>query len=326
MDGRIGVPIFCKGKRCEFFDRCRCRAITHWRCVGGDHAVVGLPGKVMCERFGARLTDTGLAFDRHWMVVDAEGAFLTQRELPRMALIQPVLKRDALALNAPGMLALQIAFGVVQDAVTVNIWGDSAAAFDTGDAAARWLSDFLGTSARRVCFNPGHWRYSDRSWTAGVDAVNQHSDGFLLRVISQPSLDDFNARLATRGEAPVSTMRFRPNMVLGNLPATVDTPALFAYDEDRPDALHIDTETDIAVLQRVRPCPRCPIPNLNSATGVSTPLVGDLLKSHRSDARLGGAVTFGMNAIIAPRRGGERAGAASPMLRVGQWVSGNYRV
>lgn len=32
----------------------------------------------------ALLTETGLEFDRAWMVVDAQGEFLTQRELPRM--------------------------------------------------------------------------------------------------------------------------------------------------------------------------------------------------------------------------------------------------
>ena len=37
----------------------------------------------------ALLTDTGLDLDRAWMVVDAEGEFVTQREMPRLALVQP---------------------------------------------------------------------------------------------------------------------------------------------------------------------------------------------------------------------------------------------
>jgi len=39
----------------------------------------------------ALLIETGLEFDRAWMVVDAAGRFVTQRELPRMALIRPTL-------------------------------------------------------------------------------------------------------------------------------------------------------------------------------------------------------------------------------------------
>jgi hypothetical protein len=37
----------------------------------------------------AVLTETGLELDRAWMVVDEQGEFVSQRELPRMALISP---------------------------------------------------------------------------------------------------------------------------------------------------------------------------------------------------------------------------------------------
>ncbi len=47
----------------------------------------------------ALLTDTGLDLDRAWMVVDAQGVFLSQRTLPRMALIRPQLRSDDLVLH-----------------------------------------------------------------------------------------------------------------------------------------------------------------------------------------------------------------------------------
>ena len=50
------------------------------------------------------LIETGLEFDRAWMVVDETGEFLSQRELPRMALITPQLKQFEMVLRAPGML------------------------------------------------------------------------------------------------------------------------------------------------------------------------------------------------------------------------------
>ena len=40
----------------------------------------------------AELVETGLDLDRAWMVVDEAGHFVTQRELPRMALVQPQLQ------------------------------------------------------------------------------------------------------------------------------------------------------------------------------------------------------------------------------------------
>ena len=76
----------------------------------------------------AILTETGLEFDRAWMVVDAKGQFLTQREFPRMALIQPQIKHDEMVLRAPGMLALHVKLDEVEAPVRVQVWDDSVAA------------------------------------------------------------------------------------------------------------------------------------------------------------------------------------------------------
>ena len=49
------------------------------------------------------LLETGLAHDRQWMLVDADGHFVTQRTHPAMALIRTTLEEDVLRLGAPGM-------------------------------------------------------------------------------------------------------------------------------------------------------------------------------------------------------------------------------
>lgn len=92
------------------------------------------------------LTETGLDLDRAWMVVDADGVFVTQRALPRMALIRPQLKLYEVVLRAPGMLALHLQIDQVEQATQVKVWDDTVAAFDMGDLAAQWLSDFLNVS------------------------------------------------------------------------------------------------------------------------------------------------------------------------------------
>ena len=91
----------------------------------------------------ATLTETGLEFDRAWMVVDAQGQFLTQREFPRMALIQPQIKRYEMVLRAPGMLALHIAIDRVEQPLTVRVWDDVVPAYDLGALAGQWITDFL---------------------------------------------------------------------------------------------------------------------------------------------------------------------------------------
>lgn len=50
-----------------------------------------------------RLLPHGLDGDRAWMVVDADGQFLTQRDVPAMALVQPQLHGTDLVLTAPGL-------------------------------------------------------------------------------------------------------------------------------------------------------------------------------------------------------------------------------
>ncbi|GAB3469755.1 MOSC domain-containing protein [Polaromonas eurypsychrophila] len=264
----------------------------------------------------AILTETGLEFDRAWMVVDEHGEFVTQRELPRMALIRPQLKTQDMVLRAPGMLALHIALDQVQEPVRVRVWDDEVKAYDMGPIAAQWFSDFLGEKLRLVRFDPEQKRRSSVRWTGAVEALNQFSDGYPLLVLSEASLIGLNDKLQAAGGTPVGMERFRPNIVLG--PASTGAAvALSAHDEDRLGELRISTEQGLARLKPVKPCARCPIPNIDPATAVSSPEVNDMLQTYRQDPRLNGALSFGMNLI--------RLDGDDHLLRVGQAVSADYR-
>jgi uncharacterized protein len=256
----------------------------------------------------AVLTDAGLDLDRAWMVIDATGDFVSQRELPRMALIRPQIKTFEIILRAPGMLALHLAIDAVEQPLRVRVWDDEVAAFDMGAVAAQWFTDFLGQPLRLVRFDPDHRRLSSLKWTGGVEAPNQFSDGFPVLVTSTASLADLNARLAAGGNAAVDMARFRPNLVLDGVEA---------HDEDRLEVLRIATETGVVELKPVKPCARCPIPNIDPATAESSPEVSDILQAYRQDPRLNGAVTFGMNAIVLRGDG--------QVLRVGQTVRADFR-
>ena len=261
----------------------------------------------------AILTETGLEFDRAWMVVDGQGNFLTQRELPHMALIKPQLKHCEMVLRAPGMLALHIALDQVEAPTRVRLWNDELAAFNMGPLAAQWFTDFLGVPARLVRFDPEHKRVSSLHWTGGIEALNQFNDGYPLLVISEASLGQFNDKRAAQGFIAVGMERFRPNIVLGH--AAGELP-LEPHDEDRLGLLQIATGQGTVQLKPVKPCPRCPIPNIDPATALSSPEVGDLLQSYRQDVRLKGAVTFGMNAIVLL--------GVDHLLKVGQPVDASY--
>lgn len=259
----------------------------------------------------AMLTPTGLAFDRAWMVVDAEGEMLTQRELPRMALIQPELTHNSLVLRAAGLadlhLPLQMPSAKAQATRTqVRVWDDVVPAFDMGPEASAWFTDFLGDgfgALRLVRFDEQHARLSSTAWTQGVQALNQFSDGFPLLVASTGSLEELNARLQAQGEAAVDMRRFRANLVLGGV---------MAHDEDRIGMMTLGA----VQLKPVKPCPRCPIPNIDPDSARPHPVVSDTLQAYRQDARVKGAVTFGMNCI--PMTG------VGQVLRVGQRVSADW--
>ena len=94
----------------------------------------------------AELTDTGLLYDRAWMVVDAQGHFVSQRELPRMALIQPSFRMGQLVIKAPGMLALHLALDAAESPARVQVWDDVNISA-TGDVAVNSAGDVVLTAA-----------------------------------------------------------------------------------------------------------------------------------------------------------------------------------
>jgi uncharacterized protein YcbX len=254
------------------------------------------------------LIETGLELDRAWMVVDADGAGVTQRTLPRMALIQPTVKTSEMMLRAPGMLALHVRIDSVEKPVRVKVWDDEVAAYDMGDLCAQWFSDFLGAKLRLVRFDPEQKRLSDRRWTGAIEAECAFADAFPLLVTSAAAMAELNPRIEAQGHAAVTMERFRPNLVLGGIDA---------HGEDALDEIVFETEDGPVRLKLVKPCTRCTIPDVDPQTAATGHAVTDALVGYRADARVDGKLTFGMNGVIL--EGIERA------LRVGMTGKANYR-
>jgi uncharacterized protein YcbX len=237
----------------------------------------------------ALLIETGFDLDRAWMVVDSAGELVTQRELPRMALIRPTLKAEELVLRAPGMLALHLALDRVEAPCKATVWNDTVAAYDMGALAAQWFSDFLGRPLRLARFDPEQKRLADRRWTGEIEAETSFQDGFPLLVTSTAGLGEVNRRLGLGGAPPVTMARFRPNVVLSGLDA---------HGEDHLHEVAFETPEGAVRIRMVKPCGRCAIPDVDPETGLPGHAVGDVLQQYRANARLDGALTFGMNAVI----------------------------
>jgi uncharacterized protein YcbX len=240
--------------------------------------------------------------DREWMVADAAtGQFRTQRQWPRMALIRTAITDGALILDAPGMPALPVPLHRQPAAppIKASVWDHECPAFDEGDDAGRWLSDFLGSPVRLVRFDSAHKRLSNPEWTGGAEVRNRFSDGYPILMIAEASLADLNGKLRKAGRDALPMNRFRPNLVLDDVGP---------YDEDRLEHL----AGDGLRLRPVKPCPRCPIPSIDQATGERGADPLDILSQYRRDARTGGVV-FGQNVIVTEGYG--------RTLRVGQTLA-----
>ncbi len=236
----------------------------------------------------ALVAATGLSLngagDREWMVVDGAGRFVTQRELPRLALVAVDADHDGLTLRAPGAAALHVPHTNSGNGIDVEVWRHRGRGLDVGSAAATWLSAWLRTTVRLVRFDRSTPRACNVEHAGSSGAHTLFADGYPVLVIGTASLDDLNARLVARGSNALPMNRFRPNIVLDGLPA---------YAED-----HLDTITIGAVTLRcVKPCTRCTVTTTDqesTAVGIE-PL--RTLGEYRMDERLDG-VTFGMNAVV----------------------------
>jgi len=270
----------------------------------------------------ARLLATGLEYDRNWMITDPDGAMLTQRAYPRMALIRAELGDEDLIVRAPGMPELRTPLDAARldaaPAVDTKVWRDAAYGLDTGEEAAAWFSEFLGLPARLLRFDPARERIVDPGYTDSTGgATTFFADGFPLLVIGQASLDDLNTRLNGKGAPSIGIDRFRPNIVLTGLEA---------YEEDYVETLSADVAASGAIgqdphdphveLRLVKPCARCPMPTIDQARGAPDPEwpnePTDTMLGYRVNPNFDGAVTFGNNALV--------ASGAGAWLRVGQQV------
>ncbi len=249
------------------------------------YPVKGCRGVRMTE---VRLCDTGIVGDRGFLVVDDKGLFLTQRDVPELARIEPTLQGDALVLSADGREDLAVPLKAENGTREVQVFSSRGLATDAGNDAAKWLGGFLGRPVRLV--------RAGSAWQRSYVFGSEHRpltfvDGYPMLLVSEASLTDLNGRLPE----PVPMARFRPNIVVDGVPA---------YAEDNLDR----AQCGKVVLRGVKPCTRCVVTTTDQTTGArdsrSEPL--RTLARYRNDRVLRGA-KFGMYVTAEPGETGRLA-------------------
>lgn len=246
-----------------------------------SYPIKGIAGRALTE---AVVEPRGLVDDRRWLLVDADGRFLSQRERPAMARLQAEPDADGWLVQAPGLAPLALRRpGAGADRLTVTVWDDAVSAALADAEAADWFSRALGQPVRAVYMDAAAERPVDPDYAEAGDQVS-FADGFPLLIANAASLADLNQRV---GE-PLAMARFRPNLVISGAEA---------WAEDGWRRLRIgEVEIDL-----VKPCARCQVTTLDPDSATPHPRQ-EPLRTLALFRKQQGKVMFAVNAI--PRHNG----------------------
>lgn len=233
-------------------------------------------------RQSAAVRERGLEGDRRYMLVDAEGRFLTQRRYTQLALVQVDDDANGYRIDAPDRPTLRLPRESAGGAeLKVKIWRDTVDATAVGGEADEWFSSYLSQPVR-VVYMAEHQHRAVPNEAAAFDDEVGFADAAPLLLTSTASLAALNERLA----APVTMRRFRPSVVVGGFePFAEDSWRLIRIGE--------------AELEIAWPCSRCIVTTIDPETGVPDP-GGQPLRTLRDFRKTPAGVMFGQNVI--PRR------------------------
>lgn len=242
------------------------------------YPVKSLGGIALSE---AKIERRGLQYDRRWMLVDDTGRFVSQREIPEMAMLRTAIEPPYLTVFRKDKPTDKVRIPLAPEAdklgkQQVEIWSDRCAGRVLTDDINNWFSDNLRQSLRLVYMTATTRRRADGRYAPKGQYVS-FADGFPFLLIGQASLDDLNSRLAT----PLPMNRFRPNFVVtGGIP----------FEEDGWKEIAIGDQP----FACVKPCARCIIPTTDQETAARS---AEPLKTLATFRKEGNKILFGQNLI-----------------------------
>ena len=247
----------------------------------------------------ARIEKRGLAYDRRWMLVDRDGLFISQREIPQLALLLPGFTTHGLIVRhryeklEPLAIPLHPPDGTKER--EVQVWDDRCSALPVSREVDEWFSEALRTQCHLVYMPDNSIRPLDPAYGLAHE-ITGFADSCPLLVMGEASLADLNQRL----EQPAPMNRFRPNIVFsGGRP----------YEEESWKNFRIG---DVS-FRGIRPCARCQVTTINQESAEASKEPLRTLSTYR---RQGHKVLFGLYASWMAQDGerpdvqlGDRVGA-----------------
>lgn len=206
------------------------------------------------------VTLTGLEHDRNYMLVDDRGNYLSQRQIPELALVVPTIGETAITLSAPGVEDVDVPLELDPDdeeLILTTVHGNPIYGQVVSQDVNAWFEEALpsykqNTGYRLVKSREDKPRYiDDRYHKPGATNQVGFADSKSILVASLASL----AALSTERGEPIPMDRFRPNIVVGG-------EGLPAYDEDYWQRIKVGNMSAFVV----KACDRCVIPDTDQQT------------------------------------------------------------
>ncbi|MFN0214945.1 MAG: MOSC domain-containing protein [Saprospiraceae bacterium] len=238
----------------------------------------------------------GLRYDRRWMLVDKSGRFVSQREIPDMALLGTAIESAFLKVfwkkNPDECILVPLEAGQIETSkISVEVWGDHFTACVFPKHINDWFSNNLRQDLRLVFMTDEDRRPADERYAPPGHEVS-FADGFPYLIIGQASLDELNRRL----EQALPMNRFRPNFVFTGGKA---------FEEDSWGHFFINKQP----FSGVKSCARCIIPNTDQDTAIR---LEEPLKTLASFRKMDNRILFGQNVLW--------MGEGESLVRVGDLI------
>ncbi|XP_004683910.1 PREDICTED: molybdenum cofactor sulfurase [Condylura cristata] len=271
--------------------------------VIGTHVITNLylyPIK-SCAAFEVKTSwpvgNQGLLYDRNWMVVNHNGICLSQKQEPRLCLIQPFidLQQKIMVIKAQGMEPIKVPLEESNEPMQIcqsKVCADRVNTYDCGEKISSWLSRFFGRPCHLIKLSSNFQRNAKKKHgkaqsgtTATLSLVNEAQ--YLL--INRCSLLELQQQLNISGENgkeefPMKDLipRFRANII---------TDGTRPFEEEKWEEISVGSMR----FQVVGPCHRCQMICIDQQTGQRNQEVFQKLSESRERK-----VHFGVYLMHAP--------------------------
>ena len=221
--------------------------------------------------------EVGPRFDRRWMVVGADGVFISQRGRHELATVRTTVAGGELILEAPGAGAVAVPVAPRGGRVGVRVWDSELEVRSVSPDADAWLTAFLGAPHRLVHIGDDDVRPTDPTYAKGHRVG--FADGYPALLVTRGSVEELGRRVGR----PIPAERFRPNIVVSG-----ERP----HEEDQWRRFTIGS----LAFSGVKLCTRCKVTTLDQESGVRDP-DGEPLRTLARYRHLKDKVYFGVNVV-----------------------------